>query len=64
MAETPSTPATNEADDAAAFKFVVETEGVRRDVTMTVSPRPTSASGWASVVAALNEFVAAHPERF
>jgi hypothetical protein len=61
MDETPSTPA---SDDAATFKFVVETEGVRRDVTMTVSPRPTSAEGWADVVAALNELVAAHPERF
>jgi hypothetical protein len=64
MDEIPSTPASSKADDAATFKFVVETEGVRRDVTMTVSPRPTSAEGWADVVAALNDLVAAHPERF
>jgi hypothetical protein len=51
-------------DDVAALKLVVETEGVRRDVTITVSPRPTEALGWVEVVEALSDLVSAHPERF
>jgi hypothetical protein len=64
MAETPSTITASETGDAATFKIVVETEGVQRHVTVTVSPRPTDADGWAEVVTALADLVTAHPERF
>jgi len=64
MATAPSTITASEVDDAATFKIVVETEGVQRHVTLTVSPRPTDADGWADVVSALSDLVSAHPERF
>jgi hypothetical protein len=64
MDRTPSTITASKIDDVATFNVVVEIEGVRRDVAMTVSPRPIDADGWASVVKALSDFVAAHPERF
>jgi hypothetical protein len=44
--------------------FVVETDGVQREVTITVSPQPVDPDGWAKVVKALYDFVCAHPERF
>jgi hypothetical protein len=64
MGETASTTPAGEPEDAATLKLTVETEGVQRDVTITVSPRPTDPLGWAEVVRALSDFMAAHPERF
>ncbi len=64
MDQTPSTITASENDDVATFKVVLETEGVRRNVALTVSPRPTEAPGWAIVVKTLSDFVSAHPERF
>ena len=64
MDQTRATITASETDDAATMKVVVETEGAQREVTLTVSPRPTSAGGWAEIVQALHDLVAAHPERF
>jgi len=64
MDRAPSTITASETEDTATFKLVVETEGVERNVAITVSPRPTDTAGWAIVVRALYDFVAAHPERF
>ncbi len=63
MGEAPS-PKPSETGDAGSVTLVVETDGVRRDVTMTASPGPTDADGWAKIVKALSDFVSAHPERF
>jgi hypothetical protein len=64
MTANPLPPSASEMDDVAALKVVVETEGVQRQVTITVSPRPTDPLGWANVVEALSDLVSAHPERF
>jgi len=45
MDRTPSTITASKIDDVATFNVVVEIEGVRRDVAMTVSPRPIDAEG-------------------
>lgn len=59
MGETAS-----ERADVGSFDVVVETDGVQRKVTVTVSPRPTEPDGWAKVVKAMSDFVSDHPERF
>jgi hypothetical protein len=64
MDRTPSTITGSETEDAATIKVVVETEGVQREVAITVSPRPTNAGGWAEIVQALSGLVAEYPERF
>jgi hypothetical protein len=64
MATDPSATTASEMEDVGTLKLVVETEGVRRDVTITVSPRPVDALGWADVIEALSDLVSAHPERF
>jgi hypothetical protein len=64
MPATTSTTTPSSGDDAATYQLVVETDGVRRDVSITVSPRPIDGAGWANVVRALSDYVAAHPERF
>lgn len=50
--------------DIDDVEFEIETDGVRREVTVTVSPPPTDPDGWAKVIKALSDFVSAHPERF
>jgi hypothetical protein len=64
MGETPSAKTAGETGDAGSITLEVETDGLRRHVTVTVSPQPTEPDGWAKVVKALSDFVSAHPERF
>ena len=64
MTTDPSPIMASKMVDVAALKLVVETEGVRRQVTVTVSPRPIAPLGWAKVVEAFSGLVSAHPERF
>jgi len=64
MTTDPPRTTSSEMDDIAALKVTVETEGIQREVTITVSPRPIDPLGWANVVEALSDLVSEHPERF
>jgi hypothetical protein len=64
MTATPSGVSVDEAADVAEFSAELTIDGVPRQVTLRVSPRPTSPTGWAEVVLAVTDFVRGHPERF
>jgi hypothetical protein len=64
MDPSPSEVTADQVADAADISVTLVTDGVERKVTLRVSPRPTSRSGWAEVVRAMSDFVGEHPERF
>ena len=50
--------------DTGDVTLEVETEGVRRQVRVTVSPPPADPDGWGKVIRALYDYVREHPEWF